>query len=232
MRARDVLSAAAYAGRRHWPRVLAVALVVFGLTALLETVIDEWAHASSVGWIVAVDVVAFGADIFGEVFYVGLLDRLVGEAVHGGSPQSVRTILRTLPYRRLILADVLLLVVVIFGLFAFILPGVVLFTLLCLSGPIVNIEGLPAARALRRSAQLVRRRFWLAFFLVTVPFFIADWVASSVQDAAHSLPLPADFGIHWVLATAIAIVTGLIQVELAHRAVEADAESRAASPHP
>ncbi|HWC37661.1 MAG TPA: hypothetical protein VG476_03980 [Acidimicrobiales bacterium] len=229
IRARDVLSAAAYAGRRQWQRVLGVALVVFGLTTLLETLADNFGHEWSVGWVVAIDVLAFGADLFGEVFYVGLLDRLVGTAVHGHAPQSVPTVLRTLRYGPLILAAVLAAALAILGLFVLIVPGVVLFTLLCLSGPILNIEGLSAVRALRRSAQLVRRRFWLTFVMVTVPFFVADWVTTSVQDAAHGLPLAADFVIHAVVATAIAIVTGLVQVELAHSFIEADHERRAGS---
>jgi hypothetical protein len=62
-----------------------------------------------------------------------------------------------------------------------------------------------------------------------VPLFIADYVGGLLQDIAHGLPLPADFGIHWVVATAIAIATGLVQVELAHRSIEADREVRAAS---
>jgi hypothetical protein len=222
VRARDVLSAAAKAGRRHWLRVIAVAVVVFGLAALLETVVEAWGDNWSVGWFVVVDVLAFSADILGEVFYVGVLDRLVGEAAHGGPAQSVPTILRTLPYGRLILADVVVTILVIVGIFAFFLPGAILFTLLCLSGPIVNIENRPAMSALRRSAQLVRKRFWLTVFLVTIPFFIADSIATSVQDAAHSLPLAADFCVHATVATVIAIVTGLIQVELAHRLIEAD----------
>jgi uncharacterized membrane protein HdeD (DUF308 family) len=222
IRARDVLSAATYAGRRQWQRVLGVALVVFGLTTLLETVAENLGHSWTVGWVIAIDVLAFGADLLGEIFYVGLLDRLVGEAAHGHAPQSVPTVLRTLRYGPLILADVLAVALVVLGLFVLIVPGVVLFTLLCLSGPVLNIEGLSAVRALRRSAQLVRRRFWLTVVMVTVPFFLADSVASSVQDTAHGLPLAAEYVVHAVLATAIAIVTGLVQVELAHRLIEAD----------
>jgi hypothetical protein len=124
---------------------------------------------------------------------------------------------------------VLFTVLVVTGLLVLIAPGVVLFTLLCLAGPIVNIEKTSAVRALRRSAQLVRRRFWLTFILVPVPYFVGETVATTVQDAAHGLPLAADYGVHTVVATVIAILTGLVQVELAHRFVDADNESRAAS---
>jgi uncharacterized membrane protein HdeD (DUF308 family) len=206
-----------------------VGLVVFGLTTLLETLVDNFGHNWTVGWVIAIDVLAFAADLLGEIFFVGLLDRLVGETAHGHAHQSVPTVLRTLRYGPLILADVLAVAIVILGLFVLVVPGVVLFTLLCLSGPILNIEGLSAVGALRRSAQLVRRRFWLTVVMVTVPFFAADTVASSVQDAAHGLPVAADFVIHAVLATAIAIVTGLVQVELAHRFIEADRQGQAAS---
>ena len=160
------------------------------------------------GLAVVVGALAFGADILGEVFFVGLLDRLVGEASHGWSAETVPTILRTLPYGRLILADVILTVLVVLGSLALIVPGVVLFTLLCLSGPIVNIEGRSAASALWRSAQLVRRRFWMPALLVAVPFSVADWVASAIQDAVHGESLVIDFVLHAALATIIATVTG------------------------
>jgi hypothetical protein len=198
-----------------------VAVVVFGLTAFAETAIEAWANHA--GWILTtvVGAVAIVADLLGEIFFVGVLDRLVGEA-HGRPAQSPLRVLRTLPYRPLILADVLVAILVVVGLLAFVVPGVIAFTFVCLSAPIVNIERRSALSALRRSAQLVRGCFKLTFFLVTVPFFVADWVGTSLEDTIHALPFVEEFALHLAITIVIAVVTGLFQVELAHRLIDLD----------
>jgi hypothetical protein len=224
IRGRQVLAGATHAGRVHWKPVLAVAVVVFGISALAETASDARVADSAVGVAVPVGVLAFAVDLFGEVFFTGLLERLVGQARYGATEQGVLTVLRTLPYRRLILADVLVTVLVALGYLALIVPGLVLFTLLCLTAPIVNIEGQSAVRAMRRSVQLVRGRFWLTLILVTVPFTIADWIGTAVQDAVHGEPLWIDFAVRLAVMIVVAVCTGLVQVELAYRFIEADVE--------
>jgi hypothetical protein len=226
IRGRQVVAGAAHAGRVHWKRVLAAAVIVFGVSAVAETATDAWVADSAAALAVPVGVLAFAVDIFGEVLFTGLLERLVGQARYGAPEQGIVTVLRTLPYRRLIVADVLLTGLVTLGYLALIVPGVVLFTLLCLSAPIVNIEGKSALRAMRRSAQLVRGRFWLTLILVTVPFSIADWTSTAVQDAVHGEPLAVDLGVRLVVTIVVAVCTGLIQVELAYRLIEADAEDK------
>ena len=226
IRGRQVVASAAHAGRVHWKRVLAAAVIVFGISAGAETVIDAWAADGAAAVAVPVGMLAFTLDVFGEVFFAGVLERMVGQARYGAPEQGILTVLRTLPYRRLILADVLLTVLVTLGLFALVVPGVVIFTLLCLSAPIINIEGRSAVQAMRRSAQLVRGRFWLTLILVTVPFWIADSIGTAVQDAVHGEPLAVDIGVRVVVTIVVAVCTGLVQVELAYRLIEADAEDK------
>jgi hypothetical protein len=226
IRGRQVVAGAAHAGSVHWKRVLVAAIIVFGISAVAETVIDAWGADAAAAVAVPVGFLAFAIDVFGEVFFAGLLERMVGQARYGAPEQGILTVLRTLPYGRLILADVLLTVLVIAGLFALIVPGVVVFTLLCLSGPIINIERESALRAIRRSARLVRGRFGLTLILVTVPFWIADWIGTSVQDAVHGEPLWIDIGVRLLVTIVVAIGTGLVQVELAYRLIEADREEQ------
>jgi hypothetical protein len=224
IRGHQVVAGAAHAGRVHWKRVLAAAVIVFGISAVAESVFDALAADAVAAVAVPVGVLAFGLDVFCEVFFAGLLERLVGQARYGAPEQGILTVLRTLPYRRLILADLLVTGLVTLGLFALVVPGVVIFTLLSLSAPIINIEGMSAVRAMRRSAQLVRGRFLLTLILVTVPFWIADSIGTAVQDAVHGEPLAVDIGVRLVVTVAVAVCTGLIQVELAYRLIEADAE--------
>jgi hypothetical protein len=222
IRGRQVLAGAAHAGSVHWKRVLVAALIVFGISAVAETASDALVADSAAALAVPIGVLAFAIDLFGEVFFTGLLERLVGQARYGAPEQGVLKVLRTLPYRRLIVADVLVTVLVALGYLALVVPGVVLFTLLCLAAPIVNIEGQSALGAMRRSAQLVRGRFGLTLILVVVPFSIADWIGTAVQDFVHGEPLWLDLVVRLVVTTVIAIGTGLVQVELAYRLIEAD----------
>jgi len=226
IRGRQVVAGAAHTGRVHWRRVLAAAVIVFGVSAAAETASDALVADSAAALAVPIGVLAFSVDLFGEVFFAGLLERMVGQARYGAPEQGVLRVLRTLPYRRLILADVLVTGLVTVGTLALIVPGLVLFALLCLAAPIVNIEGLSALRAMRRSVQLVRHRFWLTFILVAVPFSIADWVVTAVQDAVHGEPLVIDIGARLVVMIVVAVATGLVQVELAYRLVEADAANQ------
>jgi hypothetical protein len=222
----QVIAGAAHAGRVHWQRVLAAAVIVFGVTAVIETLIDAWAVDRTAAVTVPVGLLAFALEVFGGVFFTGLLERMVGQARYGAPEQGILAVLRTLPYRRLILADILVTGLVTVGLFALVVPGVVIFTLLCLAAPIINIEGESALRAMRRSAQLVRGRFWLTLILVTVPFWLADSISTFVQGAVHGEPLAVDIGVRLVVTIVVAICTGLVQVELAYRLIEADAEEK------
>jgi hypothetical protein len=226
IRGRQVIAGAAHAGGVHWKRVLAAAVIVFGVVAVVETASDALVADRAAALAVPVGVLAFAVDLFGEVFFTGLLERMVGQARYGAPEHGIFTVLRTLPYRRLILADLLVTGLVALGYLALIVPGIVLFTLLCLTAPIVNIEGQSAVRAMRRSAQLVRGRFWLTLILVTVPFSIADWTGTAVQDAVHGEPLWIDLGVRLLVTVVVAIGTGLVQVELAYRLIEADAEEK------
>ncbi len=226
IRGGQVISGAAHAGRVHWQRVLVAAVIVFGISAVAETAIDAWAADRAAVVTIPIGLLAFAFDLFAEVFFAGLLERLVGQARYGAPEQGILRVLRTLPYRRLILADVVLTVLVLGGLFALIVPGVLIFTLLCLSGPIINIEGESALRSMRRSARLVRGRFWLTFILVTVPFWVADWIGTAVEEAVHGEPLVVDIGVRLVMMIVVAVCTGLVQVELAYRLIEADAVDR------
>jgi hypothetical protein len=226
IRGRQVLAGAAHAGRVHWQRVLVAAFIVFGISAVAETASNALVADSAAALAVPIGVLAFAIALFGEVFFTGLLERMVGQARYGAPEQGVLKVLRTLPYRRLILADILVTGLVTVGLFALVVPGVVIFTLLSLAAPIINIEGESALRAMRRSAQLVRGRFWLTLILVTVPFWIGDSISTLVQDAVHGESLAVDIGVRLVVTIVVAICTGLVQVELAYRLIEADAEDK------
>ena len=89
--------------------------------------------------------------VAGDAFFSGFLDAAVGEEQHGHPSRPIGQILRTLPYARLIVVDVLLSFTIAGGSLAFVIPGLVLFTLFCLIGPLINIERLTVRKAFARS---------------------------------------------------------------------------------
>ena len=60
-------------------------------------------------------------------------------------------------------------------------PGVILFTLWSLVGPVITIEDRSVGSALRRSWHLVRPCFWLTLGLVTVPLQFEQAVLHAVH---------------------------------------------------
>jgi len=162
------------------------------------------------------------------VFYAGLLDRLVGAHLFDHEDPSIRNVLRTLPYRKLIVADIVLVVVTVIGLILLILPGIFVFTLFCIVGPVINIEGHGVMGGFRESARMIRPRFWLAFWVVTVPV-IFEVV---IEDLVHAVVWERQFLSSLLLNTATAVLilatVGLLEVVLAHELIARKRAQRAA----
>ena len=131
----------------------------------------------------------------GIVLYAGMLDRVVGHHLYGhraarpcaarcgrsrGSACS-RPTRSSSPRPRS-------------GPPCFVVPGLIVFTLFCLVGPLVNIEGIGVRAAFRRSASLVRTAPWPTVFLVTVPTYVEITLLHGVQFAEAGHPYLLAFG--------------------------------------
>jgi hypothetical protein len=160
-------------------------------------------------------VVALGAA--GTVFYPGLLDRIVGVERGHNERQSMGTVLRTLPYGRLILAEFILFAVTGVGLALFFVPGILAFTFFGLVGPCITIEDRSAIDAFRRSARLVRPHFWLVLLLVTVPIGFEHVIEDLVHHAVEHEAFLVRFGSHALIGIVVGSIVGLVEVHLAFR---------------
>jgi hypothetical protein len=153
----------------------------------------------------------------GVVVYAGVLDKVVGAHLHGEPDLSVPEILRVLPLGRLVAADLLLAIATLAGLALFVVPGVIVFTLWCLVGPMITIEGRAVGSAFTRSWQLVRPRFWLTFVLVTLPLQVEQAVLHAIDyTALFDHPVVPAFVLNGFLGSVIGSVVGLIEVVLAY----------------
>lgn len=222
-RARDVIGAALRTYRERFWRVAGTGFVVFGIIATVDAiatvlVIDR--HVSRPTGAAITSAVAGVLAMGGVVVYAGVLDKVVGTHLHGHPDLTLRQIWRVLPLRRLVAADVLLALATLGGLALLVVPGVVLFTLWSLVGPVITIEDRSVFSAFGRSWQLVRRNFWLTFLLVTLPLQVEQAALHAIHYAEiFNHPAIPAFLLNGLLGSVIGSVVGLVEVVLAYELI-------------
>jgi hypothetical protein len=206
--------------RTHPARVIVPAGVVFGVSAIADTfVVAASEHEQTVGLRVFILLLTV-ASTLGFTFYAGLLDRLVGSVERGDPAESVPRVLITLPYGPLVLADLVLWFLAVVAVATLLLPGLILFTLFCIVGPVINMEGLGVLGGLRRSWQLIRPHFWLAFLFVTTPLLIEHALIDAVEVAVPHENLWLVFTSHAMVGIVVGSAVGLLEVSLAEQLVQ------------
>jgi len=226
----------AYRTARAEPgRVFLPALVIFGLQAASDTLFTE----ISTDHLGIESLAAFGllmVSTLGLTFYSGLMERLVGAVERGHEAPPVFRVLRTLPYGRLLLADLILWIVSGVTSLAFVIPGLIVSTLFALIGPLINMEDHTVRAAFRRSYELVAPKFLLVLCLVTVPLAAENELVEAVALLAHHEHVWLVYLTHLALGLVFGVSLGLIEVALAERLVHQAAgpgpESEAAGPGP
>jgi hypothetical protein len=177
--------------RAWWGAILLLAAAVFvplGLldAAALQVNVDSLDLSSGVK--VFAFVAAAGAvtmtGLLGEVFFAGAIALSLTHP-EGERPPGLRHLVRRISYRRLIVVDILYVVLVAVGLILLVVPGVVAFVLLGLSGPAVELEERTVRGSLARSYRLVRTDFWLVFWVLIPIELIGDAVGSFVEHLVH-----------------------------------------------
>jgi hypothetical protein len=166
---REILAAAARSARRSLWRIVGVAVVVSLATALVEIAVINLIDHSNLPLTAFAELTSAAVSVLGAVFLSGFLSRVVGAAEHGEEEFTLGQVVRTLPWRRLVAADVLVAALVVMGVIALVIPGLAIMTFLAVVGPVIEIEDRPVRAALHRSAQLVWPYFWWVALLATVP---------------------------------------------------------------
>jgi hypothetical protein len=233
------LFADAWSTLRERPRrVLGLGIVVSAFTItsdrLLEVLSDD-ARDSTTGALTAAVVMASvaltAANGFGTTFLSGVLDRTVGEHQHGHPAESLWTLLRRIPYGWLILADILAVVLTVVGFALLVVPGIVVMTLTCIVGPLVMIERRRPFSAVKRSAQLVRPFFWIAFVAVTVPIIGESFLSGAVASAPWLHGFVQHLTVGVLVEAPIAIYVSLVEVTLAYQLIERDRPGSVSATH-
>ena len=222
-RPREVIGTALRTYRQQFRRVAGTAFLVFGAVAAIDAfatvlVIDR--HVSRPEGAAITSAAASVFAMVGVVVYAGILDKVVGAHLHGHPDLSVREIWSVLPLGRLAAADLLLAIATLGGLALFVVPGVVIFTLWSLVGPVITIEDRSVPSALRRSWQLVRPCFWLTLCLVTVPLQVEQAALHAINYAEiFDHPFLPAFLLNGLLGMLVGSVVGLVEVVLAYELI-------------
>jgi hypothetical protein len=204
--------------RKEPARVMVPALVIFAVDALQGTLFTELA-VDHLGLGSLTVVFVYGVSALGLTFYSGMLERLVGAVERNETPQPIGEVLRTLPWWRLLVADLLLLVIGgVAAVFA-VIPGLVVDTLFALVGPLINLLGCTVPEAFRRSLQLVWPNFVLVFCFIAIPLALEHEVLLLVADLVPHENVGLVFLSSLVLGAAFGIGLGLTEVSLTERLV-------------
>jgi hypothetical protein len=191
---------------------------VFGISAGLDVLVDAVNdRASEYPGLVATLLVVASLATFGTTFFAGLLDRIVGEEERGHPRRPLGQLLRTLPYWRLLAADVLLSVGAVFATILLIVPGLIFYTYFSLVGPAVVMEDRKVFDAFRRSMRLVRGKFWLTFLLVTLPLLVEEDVVHGVVALVGDASAFLVFVVNALAGAVVGSVIALVEVTLAGR---------------
>lgn len=189
---RPLLARIAGGYRFNWRLLLVAGIIVFAPIGLIGAfdpldgyTLDDWGG----GWAAVLAVVLVGQaaiPLLGAVFYSGVV--AAGEEERtSGTRRGLAEVARTLPYWTLIVADLALVVVIILGFVALIVPGFIFMTWFVLIAPVIEMESLSARGAFRRSRELVRPHFWRVAG-VMIPLTILQSLLEGIgQGLGHGL---------------------------------------------
>jgi hypothetical protein len=187
-----VLRQIAYGYRHNWKLLLGAGLLVFGAIGLISAIdpldgeaVEDWSGGEIVGLVLLI-IAQVSLPLLGEVFYAGVV--AAGEVQRrSGVTHGLGDIARNLPYRNLILADLLLFAFMVAGLLALIVPYFIVIAWFALIGPLIKIERLGVRAAFRRSRALVRPHFWRVAGIVIPLVFLQAVLEGAGDSFGHSL---------------------------------------------
>lgn len=205
--------------RRRAATLALIGMIVFAPLAALEAFAVGFIHEHASGAIghrtLALSAyLGISLLMLGSALCAGLLDTVVGHEF-GEEDLGWRRAVRTLPYRRLIGVDVSqALIIGSLSVLGFV-PGLIAFTLTCLAGSLVMIEGRGVRSALGRSVGLVRRRFGLTILVVTLPVAVEHQVIHALT-AWISMSFVTAWLVHAIAAVVFLVPVVVVEITLAH----------------
>jgi hypothetical protein len=162
------------------PVLMPAAAVVFVFTGILS------------GLLVAVSpglaIVSLLIILVATTLFTGMVVELVADVQDGRRDASPRQLLRAVVpvLNQLIIVGLVAGLGIVVGLFAFVVPGLILITVWSVAAPVVVLERPPGLRALRRSRELVSGNGWRVFGVIFVLGVLVNVLAAAIEVAAES----------------------------------------------
>jgi len=124
--------------------------------------------------------------MLGTVLYAGVIAGAVNSH-REGIDRPLGEIARSLPYGRLMAADIALILVVAIGFVLLLVPGFVFLVWFALVAPAIEVEHRSVRSGLRRSRELVRPHFWKVAVLVWPAFLLQGTLEEAGEEIASDL---------------------------------------------
>ena len=208
--------------RQHYWRVALVALLLFVPPPLLATALRGLRDSletdpgliRGLGFVTGLLMVTL-IRLFGPVVYAGYLDEAVGHEYFKGHRVRFSTVVRTLPWGRLLLADIILVGGAVVGFSLLVVPGVIWLTLFALVGPVIVQERHGVIDGFRRTYRLSRDAWRMVLVLVVAAIVAELIIHEIVHEITHHSGFLLQVTAAWAVAALIGGVVGLIEVALA-----------------
>lgn len=178
--------------RAWWPRFLLLAALIFIPVNVATGLVEHGLETVGEDQDLQIVTLFFGlltvtfSSLLGEVLLAGTIALSLAGSLHGRTP-GLDEIARGLKYGRLVLLDLAYVVLTALGTLLLLIPGLLVFTLLALAGPVTEIEHHGIRGAFRRSARLVRSDFWLVFWVLFPISVISDLISEAVARISSGL---------------------------------------------
>jgi hypothetical protein len=168
--------------REHWWRLIVSAIVVFTPLAVVDALLEE-IHSEHVVIKVLLQIASGVLELLGAVLYAGLVTAAVIAWRAGGRHEGPLKVARHLPWRTISALDLLIPLIIVVGIIALVVPGILAAVYLSLAPAFAEIDHTGIKESLRRSIRAVRGSFWrvLAVYLVLV--VLAGILQQMLQDA-------------------------------------------------
>lgn len=206
--------------RRHWRLLVPMAAVVLVPQALAESALDPIEAPRLEAWTEIVKLALLPGEVIaslvGEAFYAGLVAAAVLEWRAGRRLPRPWALARSIPYRRLIAADLLLALGAAIGFLLLLVPGVVFLTYFLIAPAVIKLEGRGVRDGFRRSAELVRGNFWRVLTVVVVAVLGTELASEALVALMHTLPgeVVAELVVDALLEPFQGLVTVLVALAL------------------
>lgn len=208
--------------RAHYLRVALVALVIFvpppvltvWLGGIRESLEADPGLVRGLGFAIGL-LMATLVRLAGPVVYAGYLDEAVGHEYFKGHRIRFGTVLRTLPWGRLVVADIILIVGATIGLALLVIPGLIWMTAFALVGPVIVQERHGVIDGFSRTLELSRRAWRQILLLVVVLILLELALHEWVHLALHERGFWVEVFASWLVSAAVGGFVGLVEVALA-----------------